>query len=188
MTISPIEMMVDKATGASSGTQQPSLITLTCPKCSRSRRVRPIGIDPISAESMEYPCLDCGNEGWDCPKYYDGDGNRIEFPTGPGMTRADAKPEHEADAELRRSLEEYKGVGVKVKTLEWDGRGDDVQIAQSPIGAWFAIKNIYGDIYHKLSSYENVPAGSIPEAKAAAQSDFERRVMECLENQKGAEA
>lgn len=76
--LSPIEMMVDKATGFKSGAPPPGWVTLRCPKCRRTKRVASVKSDPKNTATVEAPCNKC-DTGGDKPEtmYFDAQDRQI---------------------------------------------------------------------------------------------------------------
>ena len=75
--ISPIEIMVDRACGVSEDKRKHRWPVLRCPKCKKSKRVSAGDTDPNTTAIVEFPCLECGSDGWECPRYFDESGAEI---------------------------------------------------------------------------------------------------------------
>lgn len=74
--LSPIEMMVDQATGfkPSAKLSRP-MVTLRCPLCKRTKQVDQHYTDPSGTAVVEAPCHDCDHGGLKPEtRYYDVDG------------------------------------------------------------------------------------------------------------------
>ena len=71
----------------------------------------------------------------------------------------------------------------KIKQLEWMvGEGTETRLANIPFNSYYIIDGVDGIIFLTINiQYHIGRYATIDEAKAAAQADFERRVMECLD-------
>ena len=71
---------------------------------------------------------------------------------------------------------------MKIKPLEWNG-GLFMDYAESPLGHTYKIFSKQISVRDDEGwEIDSIPCGScIEEAKAAAQADFEKRVMACFE-------
>ena len=71
----------------------------------------------------------------------------------------------------------------KIKQLEWIvAEGTETRLANAPSNNYYIIDVVDGMIFLTINvKYHTVRYTTIDEAKAAAQADFERRVMECLD-------
>ncbi len=79
--LSPIERMIDAATGFKPGISKITRlrVTLRCPKCDRTKDVRRHKTDPKDAVVVEAPCDRC-DDGGGFPEtmYFDAAGNQID--------------------------------------------------------------------------------------------------------------
>ena len=71
----------------------------------------------------------------------------------------------------------------KIKRLEWIvAEGTEMRLANVPSNNYYIIDVVDGMIFLTINvQYHIGRYATIEEAKAAAQADFERRVMECLD-------
>lgn len=91
--LSPIEMMIDQATGFRPGmVKERPMVTLRCPTCSRKMRVLRDRTDPKRAFYVEAPCDQC-DRGGDKPEttYWDALNRQINPATGKQFRRADGE-------------------------------------------------------------------------------------------------
>lgn len=82
--LSPIEMMIDQATGFKpSNHPRKEMVTLRCRSCKRTRRVAKHETDPPNTYWVEAPCDKC-DRGRDKPEtmYFDASGQQIHPETG----------------------------------------------------------------------------------------------------------
>lgn len=102
---------------------------------------------------------------------YDSDGQDIENIV-----------DYESAKKAVRSAFEEGQSSPKIKRLEWEKGDGEYWEAITPIGT-YSITFDFG-VYVALYDMDNAVDGewrSLAKAKAAAQADFERRVMECLD-------
>ena len=71
----------------------------------------------------------------------------------------------------------------KIKQLEWMvGEGTEMRLANIPFNNYYIIDGVEGMIFLTINIQQHIGRyATIDEAKEAAQADFERRVMECLD-------
>lgn len=84
-TRSPIEMMIDRATGSDPSKVKPrQMVTLRCPDCRTEKSVRRDRTDPPGAVIVESPCDKCSNSG-DRPEtlYFDAAGRQLDYDGNP---------------------------------------------------------------------------------------------------------
>lgn len=81
MARSPIEMMIDQATG-NDPSKAPPRVTLHCPKCRRTKRVLKDETDPEGTAKVEVVCDKC-DDGGGFPEihYYDAAGRWFDGET-----------------------------------------------------------------------------------------------------------
>lgn len=85
--LSPIEMMIDKATGYKPGSAAPAkpMVTLRCPRCKRTMRVAKDDTDPPNTFFVEAPCdrrkCDVGGERPET-MYFDAQDRQLHPETG----------------------------------------------------------------------------------------------------------
>lgn len=91
-------------------------------------------------------------------------------------------PRHKADIIARIAFSEGQS-SPKIKQLEWMvGEGTETRLANIPFNNYYIIDGVDGMIFLTINiQYHIGRYATIEEAKAAAQADFERRVMECLD-------
>lgn len=92
MARSPIEMMIDKATGYVPGSppKYPQ-VTLRCPKCKRTKEVRKDSTDLKNAAVVEIQCDKCDRgDGFPETFYYDADGRQLNPATGKPFRNVDS--------------------------------------------------------------------------------------------------
>ena len=71
----------------------------------------------------------------------------------------------------------------KIKQLEWMvSEETETRLANIPFNNYYIIDGVEGMIFLTINIQQHIGRyATIEEAKAAAQADFERRVMECLD-------
>jgi ribosomal protein S27E len=87
--LSPIEMMIDQATGHRPGRRPPQAwVTLRCPRCKRTKQVYAHETDPPNTRFIEAPCDKC-DRGGDKPEtnYFDAQDRQLHPETGELLSR-----------------------------------------------------------------------------------------------------
>lgn len=87
--LSPIEMMIDQATGHKPSNQPPpGWVTLRCPNCRRTKRVASDKTDPPNTAIVEAPCGKC-DRGGNKPEtmYFDAQERQLHPETGEPLVR-----------------------------------------------------------------------------------------------------
>lgn len=74
--LSPIERMIDAATGAR-GTSVPVMITLRCPKCTKTKQVKAEKNDPEGTVCANVQCPECNGDNFAMPTYFDKFGQEL---------------------------------------------------------------------------------------------------------------
>lgn len=80
MSRSPIEMMIDKATGFDPNAPKPPrkpMVMLYCPKCKRRQKSPLEADDPPGTATVIIQCPKCNGGDFDSPKYQDAAGNEL---------------------------------------------------------------------------------------------------------------
>lgn len=76
-TLSPIERMIDAATGYTPGAIPKIYIRITCPICKNSKLVQRDDIDPPTATEAIFPCPKHPKDETNTPEYRDHTGNPV---------------------------------------------------------------------------------------------------------------
>lgn len=82
MARSPIEMMIDQATGYDPAAPKPPRrpkVMLHCPKCGRKQKADMDKDDPPGTAVVQVQCPKCVGGDFDTPAYFDANGNEIPW-------------------------------------------------------------------------------------------------------------
>lgn len=82
MARSPIEIMIDQATGYDPSAPKPPrkpMVMLRCPKCGRKQKSAMEPDDPPGTATVVIQCPKCNAGDFDTPSYEDANGNEIQW-------------------------------------------------------------------------------------------------------------